>query len=390
MRFHFKLSLLFAVSLLLSSLIQCSVRKNYQLRDAHPSLSHYQNSNLNPLQLTPYSHSVFGNPVYDGYLEETYRTIIQTRFAESAVRNIEAELGEGKIPGESKDAYAFAYRELPILKLKLDKLHYDGLALLTNSLTDESENLKDKKEILKNEITFGIEEIQYLRKGIDKTIERSKPLFAKVYSHRPTTNSATATKLPIHNPHNSPMFLSKKEDICYATREYRQWFILWGTIRMSKLSLEELFPDPNQSYRFEEKATALDIISLIPLISPVTTVTTKTIRVDVCESEALAEYRTALGEREIYKTLLAKEAEAEKEVATEEEVSPIPKASVFKKVALIQLASGIVLQGDITGFSETTVKLETTMGPQTIEKETISKIRYTQVEVKLDEKGEPI
>lgn len=379
------------VSMVLS--VTCSTKRNYQLRDANQSLKQFERTELNPLQLSPYSHSVFGLPEYDHYLEECYRTIIQVRFAETAVIKTEEHLTKDGTAGEFTDAYAFAYRELPLFKLKLDKLHFEGLELLAQT-SMESETLSPETALLlRNEITFSLEEIQYLRIHIKQFVDRSNHIYAKVFDSTPTQNRISATKLPLHNPHKgTPLFLGNSDDTCYATREYRQWFALWGMVRISSLSLEEMFPDPNQSYRFEEKVTAFDGLSLLFLVSPISTLTTKTIRIDACDSPLLAEYRATLGERDLYRTLIAKTKEEENPVVsdsgTNREVGPINKTVTLKKVAIVQLTSGILLQGDIQGFTEDTVRLESDTGIVNIEKSQIDRIRYTRIEV--DENGRPI
>ncbi len=379
----------FALGVLICS---CATpKRSYQLKDVHSDLTRYEASSLNPLQISPYSHSVFGLPEFDQYLEETYRTIIQVRFAETAVLKTEEQLSKDGTAGEFTDAFAFAYRELPLLKIQMDRLHFRGLELLTQTNPEITGQSEENSALLKNEITFSLEEIQFLRIKIKKFIDTSKQLYAKVFTETPTSNRLSATKLPIHNPHkNTPLFLSNADDRCYATREYRQWFAFWGMVRISSLSLDEMFPDPNQSYRFEEKVTLLDGLSLAFLLSPISTLTTKTIRVDACDSPLIAEYKATLAERDLYKTLIAKQKEEETPAVSDSgdnrEVEP--KRTILKRVAVVQLTSGIVLQGDIQGFTEETVQLDSDSGSVNLQKSQIQRIRYTRIQV--DANGKPI
>lgn len=376
------------------AIILCSCatpKRTYQLKDIHSDLTQYEFSSLNPLQISPYSHSVFGISEFDQFLEETYRTIIQVRFAETAVLKTEEQLSKEGTAGEFTDAFAFAYRELPLLKIQMDRLHFQGLELLTKTNPETTGLSEENSILLRNEITFSLEEIQFLRIKIKKFVEVSKVLYTKVFDETPTSNRLSATKLPIHNPHkNTPLFLSHADDRCYATREYRQWFAFWGMVRISSLSLDEMFPDPNQSYRFEEKVTMLDGLSLFFLLSPISTLTTKTIRVDACDSPLIAEYKATLAERDLYKTIIAKQKEEDAPVVSDSgdnrEVEP--KRTFLKRVAVVQLTSGIVLQGDVQGFTEETVLLESDSGSVNLQKSQIQRIRYTRIQV--DENGKPI
>ncbi|TGN19060.1 LIC_13076 family protein [Leptospira idonii] len=378
--------------LLLFTLAQCSANKNYQLRESNPELKKYENTSLDPLLVSPYSHSIFKLPIYDTYLEEAYRTIISVRFSQTAIQEAEENYLLKKQIGEKGEAFLFAYRELPLLQVRLEKLHVTGLEYLALLPQNESISSDSTRSAVRNELNFTVSEIQYMQKQISTSIRKSKELFSRLYPAEPKQkNTITATKLKIHNPHeNKPLFLSSAEDQCYASRAYRQWFILYGSIRMGDTPLEELFPDPNQSYRFEEKTTIVDFAYTI-FFAPLTTITTKTIRVDACDSASLADYRKLQEERDLYKTLLAQKKEEENKTAVvEAETREVPEEESFymKRVAMIQLNDGTVIQGDIKSFSLETITLEMAGETRNIEKQQIDRIRYTRI--KVDTEGKPI
>lgn len=361
-------------------------KKNYSLKETSSQLEKYEDTSLNPLLISPYSHSVFGIPVYDQFLEDSYRTIITVRFSQLAIQKTEESLTNKTDYGDKKEAFLFAYRELPILQTRLETLHLKGLehiAQVSMSST-EAENLK---ETLRNELVFTVEELQYMVKQVPSSIKRAKEIFPKVFPGTRKAGSSSLTKLKIHNPHEThPLFLSGADDKCYSSREYSQWYIVLGTYRLNHVSLEELFPDPNQSYRFEEKVEVSDVL-LSVVLGWATSITKKTIRIEVCDSPLLADYRQLLEERDLYKTIIANKRATEESAVAEAEAKEGPEEPFYmKRVAMIQLTNGISIQGDIKAFSQDNISLEVEGEIRNLEKNQIEKIRYTKIKVRTDGK----
>jgi len=358
-------------------------KKNYSLKETSPQLEKYENSSLNPLLISPYSHSVFGIPVYDRFLEESYRTIITVRFSQLAIQNMEESLANKKGKADKQEAFLFANRELPVLQTRLETLHLQGLEHIAQVTVNHVES-ENTEETLKNELVFTVEELQYMIKQVPASIKRAREIFPKVVPDSPKAGSSSLTKLKIHNPHeNQPLFLSGANDKCYSSREYSQWYILLGTYRLNHVGLEELFPDPNQSYRFEEKVEVSDVL-LSVVLGWATSITKKTIKIEACDSPLLADYRLLLEERDLYKTIIASKREAEASVAETEIKEEGEEPFYMKRVAMIQLTNGMLLQGDIKAFTPDNITLEVGGETKNLEKNQIEKIRYTKIKVKTD------
>ncbi|WP_135765741.1 LIC_13076 family protein [Leptospira ilyithenensis] len=367
-------------------IFECATpKKNYSLKETSPQLEKYEDTSLNPLLISPYSHSVFGIPVYDQFLEDSYRTIITVRFSQLAIQKMEESLTNKTDHSGKKEAFLFAYRELPVLQTRLETLHLKGLEHIAqvSMANAEAENVRDT---LRNELVFTVEELQYMVKQVPSSVKRAKEIFPKVVPGTGKADSSSLTKLKIHNPYETqPLFLSRADDKCYLSREYSQWYILLGTYRLNHVALEELFPDPNQSYRFEEKVGVSDVL-LSVVLGWATSITKKTIRIEACDSPLLADYRQLLEERDLYKTIIANKRETESTVAEAEIKEETEEPFYMKRVAMIQLTNGISVQGDIKAFSPDNISLEVDGEIRNLEKNQIEKIRYTKIKVRTDGK----
>ncbi|MDF3821760.1 hypothetical protein P3G55_17785 [Leptospira sp. 96542] len=137
---------------------------------------------------------------------------------------------------------------------------------------EEEKRDKEKAKILAEKK----EELLRKEKELEKE-ENSKP----VVQNQLATTSFRDTFLLGGSKQNSIQVASLEAN-CQAFQQYSQYFYLFGTFPFNEPKWPELLPKDNRTVRIRQTATNLDIVISV-LGAFFTTVTRKTIQVEVCE-----------------------------------------------------------------------------------------------------------
>lgn len=102
---------------------------------------------------------------------------------------------------------------------------------------------------------------------------------------------------------------SQSEGLECEEKSFTQWSAFFNILPITGPTQEEMFPDPNKTYRFFEKWTAKDIVLSIPL-AYISTVTRRSIVVESCEVGKVY----ALSEKELNEKIEERLSESEENV----------------------------------------------------------------------------
>ncbi|MBL8018280.1 MAG: hypothetical protein JNM27_01325 [Leptospirales bacterium] len=215
--------------------------------------------------------------------------------------------------------------------------------------------------------------------------------------------------LPIQSPSGKErVVLAAQESKCAPENSYRQWAWMFGAFPINKPQLA--FANPSKSYRITEHSGYADI-AIDVLLGSFTTVTRRTITVNVCEetfSLASPEQQAALREKETATAIdqyltepsgitqepifimlngetrrgnILEVSDAQLKIMERKKADQIEitETDREKRVAKVLLRDGTTVVGEVLDQSPVSMTVKTDRGTVTIVKAKVRRISYTTV-----------